>query len=244
MYFFWPEAVFFVSTTHVQSLLNTFQCNFASIMSKDAGLSSEQTDAAAALPPEIQVLQYSLDHEPKYLPQMRQLIGKDLSEPYSIYVYRYFLYQWPELCFMAVDTTNSSKLAGVVICKLEQHRGGPMRGYIAMLATQEAYRGKGVATTLVMKAIDLMIEKDADEIALETEETNNAAMRLYEKLGFLRSKKLYRYYLNGNSAYRLLLYLKPGVGQIPTDFWDDELEQGEEGPSASSKDFLDGSGIV
>jgi ribosomal protein S18 acetylase RimI-like enzyme len=163
-------------------------------------------------PPGIGYLQYSLEKEPEYLPQIRELISKDLSEPYSIYVYRYFLYQWAELCFMAVDTTDNNKLAGVVICKLEPHRGGPMRGYIAMLATKEKFRGKGIATTLVSKAIDLMIARDADEIALETEETNTAAMKLYERLGFLRSKKLHRYYLNGNSAYRLLLYLKEGVG--------------------------------
>jgi predicted N-acetyltransferase YhbS len=86
-----------------------------------------------------------------------------------------------------------------------------------MLATKDTFRGKGIATTLVSKAIDLMIEKDADEVALETEETNTAAMKLYERLGFLRSKKLHRYYLNGNSAYRLLLYLKEGVGSIPVD---------------------------
>ncbi|KAK5057845.1 hypothetical protein LTR84_011846 [Exophiala bonariae] len=169
-------------------------------------------------PPGIEYVQYSLEKEAEYLPQIRELISKDLSEPYSIYVYRYFLYQWAELCFMAVDTTDNNKLAAVVICKLESHRGGPLRGYIAMLATNEAFRGKGLATTLVSKAIDLMIEKDADEIALETEETNTAAMKLYERLGFLRSKKLHRYYLNGSSAYRLLLYLKQGVGGIPTDY--------------------------
>lgn len=116
----------------------------------------------------------------------------------------------------ALDDQN--KLAGVVISKLEPHRGGPMRGYIAMLATEEEHRGKGIATTLVSKAIDTMIEQDADEIALETEVTNTAAMKLYERLGFLRSKKLHRYYLNGNSAYRLVLYLKEGVGSIPTDY--------------------------
>lgn len=55
-------------------------------------------------------------------------------------------------------------------------------------------------------------------MALETEVTNDAAMTLYESLGFLRSKLLHRYYLNGNSAYRLLLYLKPGVALIPTDY--------------------------
>lgn len=50
------------------------------------------------------------------------------------------------------------------------------------------------------------------QIVLETEITNTAAMKLYERLGFLRSKRLHRYYLNGNSAYRLVLYLKDGVG--------------------------------
>lgn len=52
------------------------------------------------------------------------------------------------------------------------------------------------------------------QIVLETEMTNTAAMKLYERLGFLRSKRLHRYYLNGNSAYRLVLYLKEGVGSI------------------------------
>ena len=129
-----------------------------------------------------------------------------------------------------------------------------MRGYIAMLATQEAYRGRGLAKALVIKSIDLMIAKNADEIALETEESNGAAMRLYESLGFLRSKKLHRYYLNGNSAYRLLLYLKPGVGQIPTDAFYDPFGYNDLPPSAqddprfppgqSDRDDLFSKGIV
>ena len=56
------------------------------------------------------------------------------------------------------------------------------------------------------------------QIALETEITNTAAIKLYERLGFLRSKRLHRYYLNGNSAYRLVLYLKEGVGSMRTEF--------------------------
>lgn len=47
---------------------------------------------------------------------------------------------------------------------------------------------------------------------------NTAAMKLYERLGFLRSKRLHRYYLNGNSAYRLVLYLKEGVGSIGANY--------------------------
>jgi peptide alpha-N-acetyltransferase len=102
-------------------------------------------------------------------------------------------------------------LIGVVVCKLEPHTSHSpptLRGYIAMLAVSSTHRNHGIATTLVRKAIDAMVERNADEVVLETEETNVPAMKLYERLGFIRSKKLHRYYLNGNSAYRLVLHLK------------------------------------
>lgn len=107
---------------------------------------------------------------------------------------------------------KDQSLIGVIVCKLEVHAAHSTptrRGYIAMLAVASPYRGHGVATTLVKRAIEAMASRKADEIVLETEETNIPAMRLYERLGFLRSKKLHRYYLNGNSAYRLVLLLKP-----------------------------------
>ncbi|KAF5022756.1 hypothetical protein F66182_5171 [Fusarium sp. NRRL 66182] len=162
------------------------------------------------LPGELRYVQYEHALEAQYLPAIRALISKDLSEPYSIYVYRYFLCQWAHLCFMALNPADSS-LIGVIVCKLEvhaSHSNPTRRGYIAMLAVASDFRGHGIATTLVKKAIDAMTKRNADEIVLETEETNVAAMRLYEQLGFLRTKKLHRYYLNGNSAYRLVLPLK------------------------------------
>jgi N-alpha-acetyltransferase 30 len=80
-----------------------------------------------------------------------------------------------------------------------------------MLAVQETHRGKGIATRLVEMAINAMATRDADEIVLETEVTNTASLKLYERLGFLRSKRLHRYYLNGNTAFRLVLYLREGT---------------------------------
>ncbi|KAF1356581.1 acyl-CoA N-acyltransferase [Delphinella strobiligena] len=163
---------------------------------------------------ELRYIQYDPDKENSYLPTIRDLISKDLSEPYSIYVYRYFLYQWGDLCYMAED--QAGNLIGVVVCKLEPHRGGPLRGYIAMLAVEKHHRGKGIATKLVCMAVDAMIAKGADEIALETETDNIASLKLYERLGFLRTKRLHRYYLNGNPAFRLVLYIQPGTGLKPT----------------------------
>lgn len=48
----------------------------------------------------LRYVSYGAEKESPFLPAIRQLISNDLSEPYSIYVYRYFLYQWGHLCFM------------------------------------------------------------------------------------------------------------------------------------------------
>lgn len=68
----------------------------------------------AGLTDELNYIQYDHSLESKYLPAIRSLIAKDLSEPYSIYVYRYFLCQWGHLCFMVrraiLDKTAGSGL--------------------------------------------------------------------------------------------------------------------------------------
>lgn len=46
------------------------------------------------------------------------------------------------------------------------------------------------------------------QVVLETEKTNTGALGLYEYLGFIRDKRLPRYYLNGVDAFRLKLFLK------------------------------------
>ena len=49
---------------------------------------------------------------------------------------------------------------------------------------------------------------ELSQIVLETEVTNKAALKLYENLGFVRDKRLFRYYLNGVEAFRLKLWLR------------------------------------
>lgn len=140
--------------------------------------------------------------------QMRdiiKLIQKDLSEPYSIYTYRYFIHNWPKFCFLAMD---GDKCVGAIVCKLDIHRKVIRRGYIAMLAVDESYRKMKIGSNLVLKAIRAMMFDDADEVVLETEITNRPALKLYENLGFVRDKRLFRYYLNGVDALRLKLWLR------------------------------------
>ncbi|XP_032625102.1 N-alpha-acetyltransferase 30 isoform X1 [Chelonoidis abingdonii] len=139
------------------------------------------------------------------MPDIMRLITKDLSEPYSIYTYRYFIHNWPQLCFLAMV---GEECVGAIVCKLDMHKKMFRRGYIAMLAVDSKYRRKGIGTDLVKKAIYAMVEGDCDEVVLETEITNKSALKLYENLGFVRDKRLFRYYLNGVDALRLKLWLR------------------------------------
>lgn len=140
----------------------------------------------------------------RQMPDIMRLFQKDLSEPYSIYTYRYFIHNWPRLCFLAMD---GQECVGAIVCKLDVHKKLVKRGYIAMLAVDSKYRKRKIGSTLVLKAIRAMISDDADEVVLETEITNKPALRLYENLGFVRDKRLFRYYLNGVDALRLKLWL-------------------------------------
>nr|SVE79529.1 EOG090X07BN [Daphnia magna]SVE80157.1 EOG090X07BN [Daphnia magna]SVE80763.1 EOG090X07BN [Daphnia magna]SVE81355.1 EOG090X07BN [Daphnia magna]SVE82527.1 EOG090X07BN [Daphnia magna] len=139
------------------------------------------------------------------MPDIMRLIQKDLSEPYSIYTYRYFIHNWPMLCYLAM---YGEKCVGAIVCKLDVHKKVVRRGYIAMLAVDEKYRQEKIGSNLVMKAIAAMVADGADEVVLETEITNEPALRLYENLGFVRDKRLFRYYLNGVDALRLKLWLR------------------------------------
>ncbi|XP_034947417.1 N-alpha-acetyltransferase 30 isoform X2 [Chelonus insularis] len=160
------------------------------------------TDSKDSKDNEIEYVSYTSELQ---MPDIMKLIQKDLSEPYSIYTYRYFIHNWPKLCFLAM---HGKECVGAIVCKLDIHRKVIRRGYIAMLAVDKKYRQRKIGSNLVRKAIRAMVEDDADEVVLETEITNRPALRLYENLGFVRDKRLFRYYLNGVDALRLKLWLR------------------------------------
>lgn len=154
--------------------------------------------------PELYFHSYKSEEE---MSSIMSLISSTLSEPYSIYTYRYFIHNWPDLCFLC-STRKDNELIGSIVSKLDLHKKVLRRGYIAMLAINKEYRRKKLASKLVLMSIREMIIRGCDEIVLEAEVNNDAALNLYENLGFLREKRLYRYYLNGVDAYRLKLWLK------------------------------------
>jgi peptide alpha-N-acetyltransferase len=140
--------------------------------------------------------------------RIKNLMDIDLSEPYTVFTYRYFINTWPQHCILAY---KDGEMVGAIVSKTELHGHEGfqrMRGYIAMLAVDRTIRKAGIGSTLVKKAIEEMKKEECDDIILETETHNSGALGLYEKLGFVRDKALPKYYLSGGDAYRLKLWLK------------------------------------
>ena len=186
---------------------------------------------------------YYVDYQDEsMLSDIQTLVSKDLSEPYSVFLYRYFLHNWPTLCVCAYvrprgEPEAQGKMIATIVCKAEEE-SDCFRGYIAMLAVDSAHRKKGIALELATRGIDRMVLMNCDEVVLEAEATNTGALALYERLGFVRDEKLERYYLNGGDAYRLKLWIdkRPEGGGGGEDEGEDG---GDDGGVAGLEDALD-----
>lgn len=80
------------------------------------------------------------------LGNIQLLVAKDLSEPYSVFTYRYFLHNWPSLCVCVYSKNGEERgeMIATVICKADYERE-VMTGYMAMLTVNESYRKRGIA---------------------------------------------------------------------------------------------------
>lgn len=83
------------------SLTENFLCN-DTITNKSEITNSKPVSNVSPDPgvhEDVDITYLGYDSESQ-MPDIMRLIQKDLSEPYSIYTYRYFIHNWPKLCFL------------------------------------------------------------------------------------------------------------------------------------------------
>jgi len=73
-----------------------------SIADEDRGNTTVPCDTyvATQLDSKLSKIRYIVYESERQMEAIMQLITRDLSEPYSIYTYRYFIHNWPKLCFL------------------------------------------------------------------------------------------------------------------------------------------------
>lgn len=76
-----------------------------------------------------------------------------------------------------------------------------------MLVVDKNYRRHKIGKRLFDEFLR-RVEGQTDKIVLETECINTTALKFYESLGFIKTRRMLNYYMSGNDAFRLKLYLK------------------------------------
>jgi len=141
----------------------------------------------------------------KDLEHVMQINAACLPENYSSYFYRDLYQRYPET-FRVAEVEDS--VHGYIMCRIE--RGWSKIGkltparlcHIVSIAVMENYRRRGIGRKLIVEAMRKGRDVyGASEGYLEVRISNDAAIGLYDVLGFKKVKRNYGYYMDGEDAW-------------------------------------------
>jgi len=140
-----------------------------------------------------------------------------LPENYSSSFYRELYSRFPETFIVA---EADDEVQGYIMCRVERgfsklRNLSPARLlHVVSIATREQYRRRGIAKVLMLEAMKKgAVFYEATECYLEVRVGNEPAIKLYESLGFTKSKRNYGYYLDGEDAWVMALQIT-GKGKL------------------------------
>ena len=135
---------------------------------------------------------------------------KTLPEHYSDYFYESLLAEIPE-AFIVAEIND--RIAGYIMCKTEygfsnfKKLGFVKKGHVVSVAVLDEFRRKGIGRSLVEESINGIRMRNCDEFYLEVRCSNNEAVHLYERLGFVIRQQIHSYYRDGEDAYLMAIEL-------------------------------------
>jgi len=94
----------------------------------------------------------------------------------------------------------NDRIAGFVIGTVYFDRNASF-GHIATIDVSPEHRRKGIAQKLLLEIEKIFKEKNAKTAHLEVRESNIAALKLYQKLGYKKVARLDKYYGNAHGIY-------------------------------------------
>ena len=139
------------------------------------------------------------------LPRVMHINTACLPENYSSFFYRDLYQKYPETFLVA---ELDGEVQGYIMCRVE--KGWSKLGlltparlcHVVSVAVMEGYRRRGLGRALVVEAMRRGRDVyGAGEGYLEVRVSNEAAIGLYDVLGFRKVKRNYGYYMDGEDAW-------------------------------------------
>jgi ribosomal-protein-alanine N-acetyltransferase len=144
--------------------------------------------------PEIRRLTYA------DLPQVIAIERRAFPAPWSLAMFVLELSKPSGICLAAVD---GRRLLGYLICSRYD-----TVWHVMNVAVEPELQGGGIGTALIQRLLDETAS--SDRFTLEVRQSNAAAIRLYERLGF-RSAGLRRRYYQDNGEDALIMWRTPAT---------------------------------
>jgi ribosomal-protein-alanine N-acetyltransferase len=140
-----------------------------------------------------------------------------LPENYSSSFYRELFSRFPET-FVVAEADGD--IQGYIMCRVERgfsklRNLSPARLlHVVSIAVREPYRRRGMAKALMFEAMKRgPATYEVTECYLEVRVGNEPAVKLYERLGFTKTKRNYGYYLDGEDAW-VMSFPLAGKGKL------------------------------
>lgn len=139
----------------------------------------------------------------EHIPQVVEIERESFSLPWSKEAFLESFSYEHAMFLAAVDyECPGSRVAGYIGMYKALNEGD-----ITNIAVSPGYRGKGVGFALMNELKRLAVEKNIDNLILEVRESNNAAIRLYEKAGF-RPAGIRKNFYEKPAENAIVMYMK------------------------------------
>jgi ribosomal-protein-alanine N-acetyltransferase len=141
---------------------------------------------------------------PDDLQSVMQINRVCLPENYTDFFFMDLHQRFPETFIVAEE---NGVIAGYIMSRIEVglsnygFGGLAKKGHVVSIAVLPQHRRKGIAQSVINKAIEGMQYYKSKQCFLEVRVTNDIAISLYKKLGFEITRTLTGYYSDGEDAY-------------------------------------------
>ena len=98
---------------------------------------------------------------------------------------------------------DDGTVVGYVVADAIPNHGRPL-GHVKDIAVSEDRRGEGIGARLLERAVGVLQAGGVRSIKLEVRASNDRALTLYRKHGFVHRRTIPRYYSNGEDALVLV----------------------------------------
>ena len=136
---------------------------------------------------------YIREFVPSDLGRVYQIEVESFSNPYDVAI----LQQLYEIGTGFLVAIEDGEVVGYIIFWIKEEG----LGHIIALAVDKEFRGRHIATRLLMMAMTIFKNCDIHRITLEVKSHNDIAVAFYKKLGFVIDRKVPNYYEDGSDAY-------------------------------------------